>query len=548
MKRFFRMMFVASVAVASLASSCHPEPPQPDPPPPPPDPDPQVVIIDTIDDIPSQGAQFSFKIVSSEAWTATVPSDVDWCTIDQTSGEAGEYQLVLTVAPNDSYQSRKCEIYIKRGTSDGTIVITQLPQDQLEVTPSELEVECEGGTFTVEVTANVEYEVAVSAEWLSWEDCEITVEENPEYEPRSATITLAGGSASAIITITQKETVFPEDDVDGVVTAMQAHEAGKGIPLVFMGDAFSREQIEDGSYAAIMERAAEAFFAVEPFTSFRELFDVYSVNVVSAPYEDYNTPGETTLGTYFGTGTNVGGDIDMCRKYARRAIDRAELDNALVVILLNREFHAGRCYLSFVTPGISDQPEEETRGDCARGVAYAFVALGLDEDDFTYLVQHEAGGHGFGKLADEYVYDYMGVIPQATIDEYRSVQTLHHAYMNIDFTSEAEDVLWHAFLTDERYVGEDVGIWEGAGLFPLGAYRPSETSIMGESSNCFNAPSREAIYYRLHKIAYGRDWEYDFEEFAAYDAINRAQQPDACPVSFSLCPPPISYRVSTALQ
>ena len=37
----------------------------------------------------------------------------------------------------------------------------------------------------------------------------------------------------------------------------------------------------------------------------------------------------------------------------------------------------------------------------------------------------------------------------------------------------------------------------------------------------FNAPSREAIYYRIHKLAYGVEWQYNYEEFVTYDAINR---------------------------
>ena len=37
----------------------------------------------------------------------------------------------------------------------------------------------------------------------------------------------------------------------------------------------------------------------------------------------------------------------------------------------------------------------------------------------------------------------------------------------------------------------------------------------------FNAPSHEAIWYRLHKLAYGDSWQYDYEEFVAYDAANR---------------------------
>ena len=34
-------------------------------------------------------------------------------------------------------------------------------------------------------------------------------------------------------------------------------------------------------------------------------------------------------------------------------------------------------------------------------------------------------------------------------------------------------------------------------------------------------PSREAIYYRIHKLAYGEDWEYDYGKFVEYDAVNR---------------------------
>lgn len=31
-----------------------------------------------------------------------------------------------------------------------------------------------------------------------------------------------------------------------------------------------------------------------------------------------------------------------------------------------------------------------------------------------------------------------------------------------------------------------------------------------------------AIYYRIHKLAFGDSWEYDYEDFVEYDAINRA--------------------------
>ena len=94
-------------------------------------------------------------------------------------------------------------------------------------------------------------------------------------------------------------------------------------------------------------------------------------------------------------------------------------------------------------------------------------------------------------------------------------------YKNIDFTSDPTQVKWYYFLTDQRYAGEGLGVYEGAFTYWTGAYRPTYNSIMNTNVGGFNAPSREAIYYRIHKLAYGADWQYDYEEFVEWDARNR---------------------------
>jgi hypothetical protein len=69
-----------------------------------------------------------------------------------------------------------------------------------------------------------------------------------------------------------------------------------------------------------------------------------------------------------------------------------------------------------------------------------------------------------------------------------------------------------------------VGIYEGALGFYTNAYRPTDNSIMQhvrDSNGEFNAPSREAIYLRIHKLAYGNSWQYDYEKFVEWDAKNR---------------------------
>ena len=95
-------------------------------------------------------------------------------------------------------------------------------------------------------------------------------------------------------------------------------------------------------------------------------------------------------------------------------------------------------------------------------------------------------------------------------------------YMNIDTTNDPAEIKWSHFLSDSRYKEDGVGIFEGAYRYGRGVYRPSEDSMMRTTYTGygFNAPSREAIYYRIHKLAFGDEWQYDYEKFVEYDLKN----------------------------
>ncbi len=89
--------------------------------------------------------------------------------------------------------------------------------------------------------------------------------------------------------------------------------------------------------------------------------------------------------------------------------------------------------------------------------------------------------------------------------------------MNVSTSDVAEEVPWSKFLNDPRYENE-VGIYQGAWLYPYDLWRPTETSVMRETNVLeFNAPSREAIYKRIMKLSEGDDWTYDYETFVAFD-------------------------------
>ncbi len=296
---------------------------------------------------------------------------------------------------------------------------------------------------------------------------------------------------------------------DGNVTVLQRATEGKGIDIVLMGDAYSDHLIADGTYETVMKKAADFLFTEEPFKTYRNLFNVYMVDVVSKN-EVYG--GETALSTYFGDGTLVGGDDNKCFEYAQEAISGNRINEALIIVMINSTRYAGTCYMYY---------PNDTNNDYGSGPSIAYFPLGTEDDIFEQLLHHEANGHGFSKLADEYAYQEYGTIPADEIAYYQDITSFYGWWKNVDFTNDPAQVKWSKYLSDSRYANDGLGIFEGACTYWTGAYRPTDFSIMRYNTDGFNAPSRESIYYRIHKLAYGTPWVFNYEDFVAYDAKNR---------------------------
>lgn len=305
---------------------------------------------------------------------------------------------------------------------------------------------------------------------------------------------------------------------DGKVTTLQSSTEGKGINIVLMGDAYSDRQIADGTYGADMKYIYDNLFTEEPYKSFKEYFNVYSVNVVSAT-EGYEHEG-ATLGGYFGDGTLVGGNDSKCFEYAAKAVGEQNMDETLVVVAMNSNNYAGTCYMYYPS---------STTGTYGSGISVAYFPKGGDKETFARLLHHEACGHGFAKLADEYAYESMGAVPNDYASQIQTQQSSWGWWKNVDFTSDVSSVRWNAFTNDSRYANEGLGAFEGGLTYWTGVWRPTVNSIMRDNTGGFNAPSREAIYCRIHKLAYGDSWNYSYEDFVTYDEINRKASSSSAP-------------------
>ena len=290
---------------------------------------------------------------------------------------------------------------------------------------------------------------------------------------------------------------------DGQVMTLHKSSSGKGINIVFMGDAYTDKDMSSGGlYETVMKDSMEEFFSVEPYKTFRDRFNVYAVKVVSKNGrigKDYTT----ALGTMFGEGSYVTGNTDKCYEYALKVSGISKKNDLLVCVIVNTR---RSCGTTFMFESLQS------------GVAF-YPSFGNDRTLYGSTLRHEAGGHGFAFLADEYV-SSNGTAPEDHVSYYNSVYDKYGWYSNVDFTNDPKKIRWKTFLSDNRYKDE-VGIFEGGALYAKGAYRPSENSIMNMNMGDFNAPSRWAVYKRIMELS-GETASID--KFLEYDAVNRGKQ------------------------
>ena len=303
---------------------------------------------------------------------------------------------------------------------------------------------------------------------------------------------------------------------DGESKLLQRATMGNGIDIVLMGDGYSDRLIADGTYDRVMNKAMEAFFSEEPYKGLRHLFNVYSVTAVSKN-ESFTKGCTTALESYFGEGTLVGGDDSAAMNYALNAIDYSRLNNSTIIVMLNSPKYAGTCYMyypdGYGTGGTLNN-------DHGQGLSVSYFPIGVDDTALTQVLTHESCGHGFAKLADEYSYQEYGKIPTQEASMVKEMQG-YGWFHNVDLTSDTTKVQWSHLLADARYKYDGLGVFEGGYTYWSGVWRPTVNSIMRHNTDGFNAPSRERIYYRIHKLAYGTSWQYNYEDFVTFDAVSR---------------------------
>ena len=147
-------------------------------------------------DVDFETGTYSISVTSPYSWRAS--SDNDWIIVNSKTGIAGTKELKFSVKRNEEEEIREGTIVIK---NEDYNLIAELYVVQKSFTPS-IVIEPEALSFTVEggeqniaVTANFEYEISTSADWVSYKKTEkgltITVPNYTEVKERTAEITIS---------------------------------------------------------------------------------------------------------------------------------------------------------------------------------------------------------------------------------------------------------------------------------------------------------------------------------------------------------------------
>lgn len=481
----------------------------------------------------AEGGTVMIDVRSDDEWL--ISSEIpEWLSVKYIS----ESRLSFNAISNETGDKRSCKIIFQCGDVSQTLYIYQRDIDKLNfIGDKNILLPSDKSEFSVKVDANVEYDVLVLTEgdeWLAQKRLAIgggsgnidlsckksmsdilndrvvfIVEENESEQSRSCIVVIRNDeiSLSDTLHITQagKNTSGPEDTagdtwVDGEWVALQKASAGS-VNLVIMGDGFTSEHLSKGGYyQSCMEQAFDYFFSLEPYSTYRDYFNVY---MVVAESEDEGVGNKhasgissfkNKFGTAYGSGTEIVCNADVIFEYARKVNDLEQDEIMTVLVVLNSDKYAGTAYLY------------------KEGSNIALCPMSTEDapNDFQGIVRHEAGGHAFGLLCDEYVY-YDKNMPQNRILDIKEWQELGF-YLNLDFTDNISDVLWSDLIGKDKY--EAVGVYEGGYEYRYGVWRCEENSCMNNNIPYYNAQSRKCIVQRIMSLS---GFEFSIDDFMCRD-------------------------------
>ena len=380
----------------------------------------------------------------------------------------------------------------------------------IESKPDWVTVTPESGTGKADITVSVD-QMARTTDQFEVNEGSFNYPSYKKYAGRSGEIVFKLDEKDYRCTLDVEQ--YDADYSDGEVMTLSTATKGPGIDIVFIGDGYDAKDIAKGTFKQNTEDGFKHFFGIEPYSTYKDYFNVYAVVSKSddSGIGTVNTVIDTKFGSYFTQNRIKSPDADKCFKWAKHADASMDLSKSLVIMLMNTSTYEG------VTMMYGD----------GSAIACCPVSTDAYPYDFRGIIQHEAGGHGFGKLGDEYIYHNAFIQtcncidgcehPQGDDDTMTSygVYKSKGWYKNLSMTADAKQVPWAHLIYHKNY-SDKVDMYEGGYMHTRGVYRSEATSCMNNNIPYYSAISRQAIVERIK--AYAGE-TFDFDDFVAKDSF-----------------------------
>lgn len=402
-----------------------------------------------------------------------------------------------------SLNAAESKQYVLRAPANLTWSVESKP-DWVTVTPS-------NGIGKTEITVTVT-EMPRTEETFAqevWANGSFVRTDNYKGRAGEIVFLLEGKDYRSTMTVEQ----YDYDYADGASLTLQSATKGAGIDIVLMGEGYDARDIAQGTYREDMATAMGHFFGLEPYITYQNYFNVYTVFAKSdeSGLGTVNTIVDNKFGTYLTQNRMNQPNVAEIFSYAQKTPMKV-VSKSLIILIDNSSLYEGVTFMYGDGSAIASCPKSS--------LAYPY--------DFRGIIQHEAGGHGFGKLADEYIYHNAFIstcsCPCCDHGEIFNQYKSYGWYRNLEFTGDMHEVGWSHLIFNPKY-SDVVDVYEGGYMHSRGVFRSEPNSCMNNNIPYYSAISRQAIVERIMDYA---GEEFTLEKFYANDkstpgAITKAQ-------------------------
>lgn len=462
--------------------------------------------------LPNDGTEVQLTINSNVKWVGSLNGNQEYIKYSPSSGGPGSTQVSIKASPNTTPRGRNIILSI---TGEGVTASVQLKQSPLEfnISPLSLLFNPDDSGKELTITTNTYWQIK-NQDWPEWISVsplsgkgegtiQIKVTDNDKRVSTSFALTIEYGGEQISIPVSLNKDKYR----DGGYTIYQSSKKPNPIKLILLGDGYLPEHFNYGGlFDQNADEAIEALFEIEPYKTYREYFSVYKIAAYSTETGVSSLVDDTYKNTAFSStltgGTGIITDYDKVFSYALLppGITESDLKNTSICLIINADTYAGTCYTISNGKSIAMVPVSRPEDS-----DYSYMAL------FPNIVRHEFGGHGFGRLADEYL-TYDAMIPDEEKENLILWQNFNY-YKNVSPYHRKEEVPWNRFIDMQDY--PQVGIFEGGYYYTKGITRSEEISCMNDNRPYFNAQSRYLIVERILQAA--GEGKLTYEEFIKKD-------------------------------